>query len=72
MIKLISKKLLYFEQEKEIILDIDGKQVVVTKYQKQDPQFNDYELTYDFENEETLPEDEKEKIIEYIDEVINE
>ena len=67
MIKLLNERFTYFESEKRYELDVNGKKVIAFRYEKQDPQFSDYEATIEIQNKEDLTEE----VIEKIEEAIN-
>ena len=69
MIKLINEKFTYFESKKRYDLVVNDKKVVAFRYEKQDPQFGDYEVDIDVVNEELLTEEEVEEIKETIDDI---
>ena len=64
MIKVKHSATLYLEIEEKITLSINGKGIEVIKYQKQDPQFSDYELEINFDKED-LTEEEIDEVNDY-------
>lgn len=68
MIKILKMELTYLESNQRFELDVNGKKVVAFRYQKQDPQFNDYDLDVEIQNKELLSEEEIEGVEELIEE----
>jgi hypothetical protein len=68
MIKVLNKKYKFFEAEQEIELEINGKKVIVSRYEKQDPQFSDYELEVEIKDETGLTENEIEEVETFVKE----
>ena len=62
MIKLLNERFTYFESEKRYELELNGKKVIVFRYEKQDPQFSDYDTNIEIQNREDLTEEEIEEV----------
>jgi saccharopine dehydrogenase-like NADP-dependent oxidoreductase len=67
MINEMSRATVYMELEEKIKLVVNGKMVEVFKYQKQDPQFSEYENEIKIKDEEMLYEDEIDEINDYFE-----
>jgi hypothetical protein len=66
MVKVLNQEFTYFESETRYKLEINGKEVIVFKYEKQDQQFSDYESSIEIQNKENLTDEEIEEIEETI------
>jgi hypothetical protein len=66
MIKLLNKRFTYFESEQRFELDVNGRKVIAFRYEKQDPQFSDYDVDIDIQNKKDLTEEEEEEVIDFI------
>jgi len=62
MIKILNERFVFFETETRYELEVNGKKVIAFRYEKQDPQFSDYEATIEIQNRENLTEEEIEEI----------
>jgi hypothetical protein len=62
MVKLLNERFTYFESEKRYELEINGKKVIAFRYEKQDPQFSDYDTSIEIQNRENLTEEEIEEV----------
>jgi len=62
MVKLLNERFTYFESEKRYELEINGKKVIAFRYEKQDPQFSDYDTSIEIQDRETLTEQEIEEV----------
>jgi hypothetical protein len=70
MIKLLNERFSYFESEKRYELEINGKKVIAFRYEKQDPQFSDYDTSIEIQNKEDLTEEEIEEVEEAINDTL--
>jgi len=68
-IKVLNKRFTYFESEQRFELEINGKIVVAFHYEKQDPQFSDYELAIEIKDKSALTKEEIEEVEEFIKEM---
>lgn len=71
MIKQLSEpRIIYFESEQRFELEINGKKVIAFKYEKQNPQFSDYEneININEEDKKNLTDEEIEEVEEFIEE----
>jgi len=66
MIKLLNERFTYFESEKRFELEINGKKIIAFRYEKQDPQFSDYDVDIKIQDEEKLTEEEIEEVEDYL------
>lgn len=66
MIKLLNERFTYFESEKRFELNVNGKEVIAFRYEKQDPQFSDYDTNIEIRDKELLTEEEIEEIENFI------
>lgn len=71
MIKLLNERFTYFESEKRYDLELNGKKIVAFRYEKQDPQFSDYETEINIQNKENLTDEEIEEVEDFINDHIN-
>jgi hypothetical protein len=62
MIKLLNERFTYFESEKRFELNVNGREVIAFRYEKQDPQFSDYDTNIEIRDKELLTENEIEEI----------
>jgi len=68
--KLKTKRTKYFEHLQSFIVEINNKEIEVSKYDKQDEQFNDYESEINvIDKEKVLTEEEHEEVYEFVEEL---
>jgi len=66
--KLKTKRTKYFEHLQSFIVEINNKEIEVSKYDKQDEQFNDYESEINvIDKEKVLTEEEHEEVYEFVE-----
>lgn len=70
MIKLIEKKITFFEKEERFNLKLDGKEVIAFRYEKQDPEFHDYDNSIVIKNVNQFSAEEIEEIEDFINDEI--
>ena len=66
-IKIKNEELVFLQIEKQYTLEINGKEVKVNKWQKEDPFFSDYDSDYEIKEDcKNLTEIEKEEIMDFV------
>jgi hypothetical protein len=60
--KLTEPRFTYFESEQRFELEVNGKKVIAFKYQKQDPQFGEYDSYIELMNKKDYTEEEIEEV----------